>query len=226
MATLQDLKARGSDAARMGRIGAAVNARMMATQGVERVDTDLIDMYVYHNFLPPVQRQMVIDMIDEGAFKSKLYTEDQDKEFRTSSSCDMERWNWDIRSIDQRIAHLLGIKEEFGETLQGQRYEVGQQFKPHQDYFHVTEPYWQREIYAGGQRTWTAMIFLNDVAAGGHTEFPDVGISVSPVPGTLLAWNNMCADGTPNRLTLHAGRPVVEGTKYIITKWFRENPWA
>lgn len=203
----------------------AVNARMKATQGVDRVETDLIDMYVYHNFMPPVQRRLLIEMIDAGAFRSKLYTGEAESDFRTSSSCDMDRWNWDIRSIDQRISHLLGIKEEFGETLQGQRYEVGQQFKPHQDYFHYSEPYWQTENVRGGQRTWTAMVFLNDVPVGGQTEFPDVGISVSPVPGTLLAWNNMHADGSPNLLTLHAGRPVVEGTKYIITKWFRENPW-
>ena len=43
--------------------------------------------------------------------------------------------------------------------------------------------------------------------------------------GLLLAWNNMNPDGTPNTATLHEGTAVVEGTKYIVTKWFRERSW-
>jgi prolyl 4-hydroxylase len=42
----------------------------------------------------------------------------------------------------------------------------------------------------------------------------------------LLAWDNMAADGSPNTATLHEGMAVLEGTKYIITKWFREEPWG
>ncbi len=223
---MDELRARGTSADRMARIGAAVNARLQATQGVQKVETDLVDMYVFHDFLPPAQRAMLIDRIDRHAFPSKLYAADPDREFRTSSSCDMDRHDWDIRAIDQRISHLLGVMEEFGETLQGQRYEVGQQFKPHQDYFHITEPYWRGEIHGGGQRTWTGMVFLNDVEEGGQTEFTDMGISIEPRAGTLLIWNNMGGDGQPNALTIHAGRPVVKGAKYIITKWFRENPWG
>ena len=39
------------------------------------------------------------------------------------------------------------------------------------------------------------------------------------------AWNNMNPDGSPNVATLHEGMPVVKGTKYIVTKWFREASW-
>ena len=223
---MEELRARGTSPQRMARIGEAVNARLQATQGIQKVETDLVDMYVFHDFLPPVQRALLIERIDRDAFPSKLYASDPDREFRTSSSCDMNRYDWDIRAIDQRISHLLGVMEEFGETLQGQRYEGGQQFKPHQDYFHVSEPYWKGEVYGGGQRTWTAMVFLNDVEEGGQTEFTDLGVSVEPRAGTLLIWNNVKPDGTPNELTIHAGRPVVKGVKHIITKWFRENPWG
>jgi prolyl 4-hydroxylase len=36
----------------------------------------------------------------------------------------------------------------------------------------------------------------------------------------------MQPDGTPNYDTLHEGMRVIEGTKYIITKWFRERDWV
>src|SRR3546814_1167868 len=56
--------------------------------------------------------------------------------------------------------------------MQGQRYAPGQHFRAHHDYFHESEYYWQRMKNEGGQRTWTAMIYLNDVAEGGATWFP------------------------------------------------------
>jgi prolyl 4-hydroxylase len=137
----------------------------------------------------------------------------------------MDRWSPDVRPIDEAIAMLIGIDPDNGETMQGQRYAIGQQFRPHHDYFHENEPYWPSMVACGGQRTWTAMIFLNDVEEGGATWFPQAGIRVAPKRGLLLAWNNMNPDGSPNTLTLHEGMPVVKGTKYIITKWFREGRW-
>ena len=60
---------------------------------------------------------------------------------------------------------------------------------------------------------------------GGATWFPQAGIKVAPRRGLMLIWNNMNPDGTPNELTIHEGMPVVEGVKYIVTKWFREGRW-
>src|SRR3546814_10338744 len=102
------------------------------------------------------------------------------------------------------------------EPVQGQRYLPGQQFKPHNDWFYTTEKYWQLERKRGGQRSWTAMAFLNQVEEGGETHFTNVGIQIEPKPGVLMVWNNALPDGTPNEGTMHAGTPVVRGAKYAI----------
>ena len=57
---------------------------------------------------------------------------------------------------------------------------------------------------------------------GGATRFKDIGKTIQPETGKLLAWNNLLPDGSPNPATLHQGMKVRRGTKYIITKWFRE----
>jgi prolyl 4-hydroxylase len=137
----------------------------------------------------------------------------------------MDRWSPDIRPIDEGLARLLGVAPEYGETMQGQRYAPGQQFRAHHDYFHESEDYWQRVRLEGGQRTWTAMIYLNDVEEGGATWFPQAGVRFRPRRGLLLIWNNMARDGEPNPATLHEGMPVIDGVKYIVTKWFREDRW-
>ena len=66
------------------------------------------------------------------------------------------------------------------------------------------------------------MVYLNAVERGGETLFRRLGRSFTPVSGMALAWNNLQADGSPNPFTLHEAMPVEEGSKWVITKWFRE----
>ena len=207
-------------------VGAAVTARLDANSALTRAPIDGAQVYYYPGFLDDATCDRLIAMIDAHRRPSTLLSDRNDQGFRTSDSCDMDRYAPDVRPTDERIADLLGIAHDHGETMQGQRYAPGQQFRAHHDYFHETESYWERMLREGGQRTWTAMIYLNDVEEGGATWFPQAGIRVAPKRGLLLAWNNMNPDGSPNQKTIHEGMPVVAGVKYIITKWFREDRWV
>jgi prolyl 4-hydroxylase len=66
------------------------------------------------------------------------------------------------------------------------------------------------------------MIYLNEPGSGGATAFKLLGLAIEPRVGRILIWNNMALDGSPNPWTQHEGQPVGEGTKYIVTKWYRE----
>jgi prolyl 4-hydroxylase len=57
---------------------------------------------------------------------------------------------------------------------------------------------------------------------GGATRFRATGKTIQPEAGKLLAWNNLLPDGRPNPATLHQGMKVRKGTKYVLTKWFRQ----
>ncbi|MCW3849267.1 2OG-Fe(II) oxygenase [Sphingomonas sp. LB-2] len=211
--------------AERARRSKAITARLEANPGVRRAPPAGAQIYLFENYLTPEDCGILMRLIDSNRRPSTLLAETADKEFRTSESCDLDRWDPDVRRIDERIAALLGLDPEYGETMQGQRYGPGQQFKAHYDWFHDTEEYWDAMMESGGQRTWTAMIYLNQVEEGGATWFPTAGIRIAPKPGLMLLWNNMEPDGTPNRQTLHEGMRVMKGTKYVITKWFRESHW-
>jgi prolyl 4-hydroxylase len=130
-----------------------------------------------------------------------------------------------VSQLQTRIDELLGIDRSHGETLQGQRYTAGQEFRPHNDWFAPASPAWATEHPRGGQRAFTAMVYLNDVADGGETEFSRLDIAVSPRAGTLLVWNNADENGVPNPWTVHAGKRFPQGAKYIVTKWYRAGRW-
>ncbi|MCR5871886.1 MULTISPECIES: 2OG-Fe(II) oxygenase [unclassified Sphingomonas] len=207
------------------RASQAVTARIEANPGMRRAKVDAAQIYYHPGFLSDAECDALIRMIDANRRPSTLLSQSDDPNFRTSESCDMDRWSPDVRPIDERMAALLGLPPENGETMQGQRYAPGQQFRAHYDWFNEQQDYWPAMKASGGQRTWTAMIYLNDVEEGGATWFPQAGVRVAPKRGLLLAWNNMKPDGSPNTGTLHEGTPVVKGVKYIITKWFREHAW-
>ncbi|MBW4331578.1 2OG-Fe(II) oxygenase [Stakelama sp. CBK3Z-3] len=207
------------------RIGRQVAERLDNNPAAKKAKVSGAQIYYIPGYLSDRDCDMLMTKMDEGSRRSTLLSDSSDPDFRTSDSCDLDRWSPDIHAIDERLSMLLGIPAENGETIQGQRYSPGQQFRAHHDFFHESQSYWEAMKAQGGQRTWTAMIYLNDVEEGGSTWFPQAGIRVKPERGLLLIWNNMALDGSPNENTLHEGVSVTKGTKYIVTKWFREGAW-
>jgi len=207
------------------RIGAEVRKRLAGVSNAFKIPSDDLDIFVVSHFLDARECDGLIEMIDAWRIPSQLLAPTGDPEFRTSESCNLDPQEPFVKAIEARIAGLLGIDPLHGETIQGQRYAVGQRFKPHHDFFHTDLPYWEEMARTGGQRTWTAMIFLNEPEGGGATFFEKAGVRVTPRRGNLLAWNNMNAQGEPNFFSIHEGMEVTAGVKYIITKWHRERPW-
>lgn len=208
-------------------IGAYVNARLQVNPKAFRIPcNNLLDIYIVRDFLDVRDCSELIALIDANNEPSRLLSYNGDLEFRTSHSCNVDPNDPTVLRVEAKLTSLLGIEPVHGETIQGQRYQVGQQFKPHYDFFHQGESYWEEMMRTGGQRTWTAMVFLNDVDGGGETNFTHAAAKVTPRRGNLLCWNNMNGIGEPNSYAMHQGMPVTAGTKYIITKWFRERPWV
>ncbi|HYE29296.1 MAG TPA: 2OG-Fe(II) oxygenase [Allosphingosinicella sp.] len=208
------------------QIGDFVKQRMLSTPNAIKIPAQGLDIFVVRQFLSPEECGTIIELIDKDRVPSGLLAPSDDPEFRTSESCNLRVEDRANQMVEAKINRLTGIDPRHGETIQGQRYAVGQQFKPHHDFFYKSEPYWPDQERTGGQRTWTAMIFLNEPEAGGQTFFPKANVRVTPRTGNLLLWNNLDQYGEPNMFSLHTGCPVEAGIKYVITKWYRERPWG
>ncbi len=214
-----------ADRLALERLGVTVRARLAADPSVHTIAVNGAELFAVGAFLSGDECARFIGLVDAVAQPSATYDTAKTRH-RTSWSGDVDRADSFVAMIERRIDDLLGIDATFGEAVQGQRYQPGQEFRAHHDWFYTAAPYWPGERKRGGQRSWTAMIYLNDVAAGGATVFPRLGATITPQQGALLAWNNASPDGTPNEATAHAGEPVVAGVKYIITKWYRTRPWG
>jgi prolyl 4-hydroxylase len=125
-----------------------------------------------------------------------------------------------VRRIEARIAALVHWPVENGEGMQVLRYCAGAEYKPHYDYFDPAEPGTPTILRRGGQRVGTLVMYLNDPASGGGTVFPDAGFEVMPQRGHAVFFSY--DRPSPATRTLHGGAPVIEGEKWIATKWLRE----
>ncbi len=122
--------------------------------------------------------------------------------------------------IEARIAALLDWPVRNGEGLQVLRYSAGAEYKPHYDYFDPGEAGTPTILARGGQRVASLVCYLNTPAQGGATVFPDVQLEVAPVKGNAVFFSYDRPH--PATRTLHGGAPVLEGEKWVATKWLRE----
>ena len=207
-------------------IGEIVRGTLATRATLFHVPATGLEIFIARSFLSEKECAGLIDRIDRDLKPSGLLADSPDPEFRTSQTCELSPADPLVDFVDNKIAAFMGMDPAFAETLQGQRYAVGQQFKPHHDFFYTDQPYWPAQEKSGGQRTWTAMAFLNNVEAGGQTFFERAGVRITPKAGNLLMWNNLDLAGEPNMYSLHQGMPVEAGVKYIVTKWFRGRKWG
>ncbi|RYD49035.1 MAG: 2OG-Fe(II) oxygenase [Sphingomonadales bacterium] len=203
-----------------------VARHIMRRPGVQRVPNPKVEMFIAKNFLEPELCQLLMVKIDAERRPSTIADANGDYAFRTSETCDLAVDDPMVMELKRRIIALTGLDPAHGEPMQGQRYEIGQEFKAHTDYFEPTGADYDRYCSVAGQRTWTAMLYLNEVEAGGATRFKAIDKVVYPETGKLIVWNNMRVNGTPNPSTLHHAMKVRTGLKYVITQWFRERPWG
>ena len=132
-----------------------------------------------------------------------------------------------------------------GETIQVMRYEAGQEYRSHHDYFHDDV-----NVVNGGQRLATVLMYLSDVEEGGEAVFPlgtplgrkkstnkkrfkeenacelarkgdpDV-LAVKPRRGDALLFYSAHLNGRDGRGRHCPAVPCVKGTKWTATRWQR-----
>ena len=147
-----------------------------------------------------------------------------------------------VSAIEQRMALAAGLPEPNGEGMQILRYDEGQKYDPHYDYFHDSTNASPRR---GGQRMATMLVYLADTEKGGETVFPKGtkpvdfdhpdagatrewsdcankgGIPVASKKGDAVLFWSLTGDYKLDPGSLHGACPVVKGEKWTAVKWMR-----
>lgn len=195
---------------------------------------------VIDDFMTPEECQEMIDMAKARLIDSTGWDVEKGQNTRTDYRNSSQMWfarneNPLIEKIEQRIADVTRVPVENGEQLQLVRYQEGQHYRVHWDYFDPNYNQNKAVLERGGQRIITFMVYLTNVEHGGETHFPRVpnedrsdSLKIKPKVGRAIMWWNVNEDGTLDKDTFHEGcDPTVAGEeKWIFTKWIRERAFV
>ena len=125
-----------------------------------------------------------------------------------------------VRKIEDAMRLFCGVPLERMETFQLVKYEKGEEYKAHMDWFEKGNP------DAINQRTHTGFLYLNSLPPNtGDTIFPRAKFRVTPEVGKLVIWENCSASGDETSscdpLTEHLAQKLQSGTKYGLNCWVR-----
>ncbi|XP_070207382.1 prolyl 4-hydroxylase subunit alpha-3-like isoform X1 [Littorina saxatilis] len=130
------------------------------------------------------------------------------------------------KTVSQRVKVITGLEVDqraplgpsSAEAMQVVNYGLGGHYDAHMDPFE--NPSTCGMLKQSGNRIATFLMYLTDVEKGGSTVFLNSAISVSPIKGMALFWYNYApAMEEEDKLTKHAGCPVLIGQKWIANKW-------
>ncbi|KAH9382901.1 hypothetical protein HPB48_023523 [Haemaphysalis longicornis] len=140
------------------------------------------------------------------------------------------------KRISRRIDAATNLSLESSEGYHLSNYGLGGHYTPHVDsrYFNQIA---NTLLQERGNRLATTLFFLSDFREGGATAFVELTIAVKPRAGDALFWFDVepyqetdfpqdfsfwHQKRAPDIKTLLVGCPVLEGSKWIATKWIRE----
>ena len=121
----------------------------------------------------------------------------------------------DIISKCSNIAKKITNKTDNNlEKIQLVYYPVGGYFKSHYDATKNTK----MNTYVTS-REYTLLIYLNDVEEGGETVFPKLNLEIKPKKGKGIFFRTLDKNDEIIPESLHGGKPVIKGEKWICNNW-------
>jgi prolyl 4-hydroxylase len=146
---------------------------------------------------------------------------------RSSQAWLMVGENTAVGTMVTAVARVVPCPPEYAERVQIVRYLTGEFYSDHTDCYELDSPAGVESLRAHGPRLVSALVYLNDVRAGGETEFPRLGLRVTPRLGSVLLFDNYRADlVTANDRSVHRGLPVTAGEKWIACIWFHDRTYV
>ncbi len=183
------------------------------TFSIEGILSEIECEYIKYTSSPFMRESMIVNPETGQLVKDDI---------RTSYSATIDWLSEDpaINLIMKKCCINFDIETEQSEVLHVLHYSVGEEYKPHYDFFGGIDG--KDNFQSQQQRIKTIVLYLNNVEEGGNTSFPKLQLSVKPQKGKAVFFENFNVDNNqPYIESLHAGEPVVKGEKWLATLWLR-----
>ncbi|KAL4422743.1 hypothetical protein ABPG75_008940 [Micractinium tetrahymenae] len=207
--------------------------------------------FVLHGFLSDEEADHIVQMATPNLERSRVVDSKNGTgkldPVRTSSGTFLAKGADEVVArIERRVATATHLPVSHAENLQVLRYELDQEYKAHYDVIETEEKTAVGLQQTANPRVATLLMYLTDVEEGGETTFPggkwlnkeaqlqppytecgQKGVAVKPRKGDALLFFSLHVNGKKkDAYSLHAGCPVVRGTKFSATSWIHVAPFG
>jgi len=146
---------------------------------------------------------------------------------RTNSEFHVDITQSDVMLVLLRIkiGLLVSLPPPHMEPPQILHYAPGQELKAHFDFLAGNGTDFGRNGKHGSDRVVTFLLYLNEDYDGGETEFPKADLRYKGRKGDAIFFANL-KSGEPDPMSLHCGRPVARGEKWLFSQWVHDGPFT
>lgn len=187
------------------------------------------EAYFFENLVSEDECRELIEYGSSRLQRGLMYDPEKKQyvEFHRRTSMSATVSNQDLplgERLAQRLSRFFQWPRETLEAFDVQRYLPGQQFMSHVDWvprakLNADPP--KSPTGGHGGPIATLVLYLNQPLQGGETAFENVGLEVLPKAGGGLFFSYPSMDAAS--MTMHAGRPVEQGEKWIATFFWWED---
>jgi prolyl 4-hydroxylase len=199
-----------------------------ATKENTITDKSILNKIIIHNienFITEEERSKILEEANKDFVEATVLGDNNG--YRVAQGTWLHSYkNQIVATLKEKISKIINVPVENFEQLHVVKYEIGGEYKVHHDYFHANTDSFEENMKRGGQRTHSALIYLNDDFEGGETDFPKIPYKAIPKKNKLIIWKNVDENNKVEYNSLHAGLPVTNGTKYIAIFWVREEKFT
>lgn len=180
---------------------------------------------IYENFVTDNEINHILKTATPKFRESKLVSGFSEN-VRKSETAWLTKNDPIISNIIKRVCDITKIPFDNAEKIQVVKYGPNGFYSNHFDASCDDKKECVEFEKNGGQRVVTAIIYLNDEFTGGTTVFPNLKQEFTPKKGNILLFYSLQKDGNKcHPLSLHAGKPIKTGNKYIANIWLRESSY-
>ncbi len=182
-------------------------------------------------FIPPAACDRLIKLSASRLQRAEVYDPHHRRNIRASSRTNSIA---QFTLLDHELLHLVlqekmarasGVTAAQMEATAVLHYAPGEEITNHYDFVDPQMVNYAEEVARNGQRIITFLIYLNDEYEEGETVFPRLGIKHRGQRGEGFYFVN-CVGQEPDLRSWHAGRPPLNGSKWIVSQFVRNHAIA
>lgn len=171
---------------------------------------------VMKNFISEAERRHIISEASKTLETSTIsHNKTVNEDIRKSETAWLSRDDKVVRNVINRCLKYTDRPITNCEKLQVLKYKPGGHYKPHQDAFKDDD----------NTRVHTFIIALNDGYKGGETIFPNLNKTYKLNAGDVLFFDTVDNYNLITSKSLHGGKTVEAGDKWICNLWVRKYPY-